>query len=196
MTQKPFHETLSTGPAATTAAKMQALVPLLTTDRMILRAPRIEDFDAFAEMLAPPRGKFYGDCQTREDAWGEFMQLNATWLLRGYGAWAMTDRASGEVLGFVQIGAEPGDWEPELGWVVSEAAEGKGYAREAARAVRAYAFDTLGLPSLVSYVDEDNTRSARLAESLGATRDPEAESWLNEDEACCVYRHPKGEDGQ
>ena len=189
----PFHETLSTGPAAATAQQMQALVPVLETDRMILRAPQITAFDAFADMLSPPRGKFYGDCQTREDAWGEFMQLNATWLLRGYGAWALTDRDTGEVLGFVQIGAEPGDWEPELGWVVSKSAEGKGFAAEAARAVRAYAFGTLNLPSLVSYIDEENAPSIRLAERLGATRDAEAEGYLSEEDACCVFRHdPEG----
>lgn len=189
MTQRPFHETLSTGPSATIAGHMQDIVPVIATKRMILRAPRIDDFDAFAEMLAPPRGKFYGDTQTREDAWGEFMQLNATWLLRGYGAWALTDRDTSEVLGFVQIGAEPGDWEPELGWVVSKHAEGKGFAREAARAVRTYAFGTLNLPSLVSYIDAENARSVRLAEALGAKRDPEAEEHMTEDEACCVYRH-------
>ncbi|MEM6589201.1 MAG: GNAT family N-acetyltransferase [Pseudomonadota bacterium] len=189
MTAQPFHETLSTGPAAATAQKMQALVPVLETERMILRAPQITDFDAFADMLAPPRGQFYGDCQTREDAWGEFMQLNATWLLRGYGAWALTDRDTGEVLGFVQIGAEPGDWEPELGWVVSKSAEGKGLAAEAARSIRAYAFNILKLPSLVSYIDEENTRSVRLAEGLGATRDLEAEGYLTEEETCCVFRH-------
>lgn len=193
MTVQPFHETLSTGPAAAIAQQMQALVPVLNTERMILRAPQITDFDAFAAMLAPPRGKFYGDCQTREDAWGEFMQLNATWLLRGYGAWALTDRDTGEVLGFVQIGAEPGDWEPELGWVVSKSAEGHGLAAEAARCVRTYAFETLKLPSLVSYVDEENTRSVRLAEGLGATRDRDAEGYLTEEEACLVFRHdPKG----
>lgn len=193
MTQVPFHESLSTGPAAAIAAQMQALVPVLETERMILRAPRIEDFDAFAQMLAPPRGKFYGDTQTREDAWGEFMQLNATWLLRGYGAWALTHRETGDVLGFVQIGAEPGDWEPELGWVVSHSAEGHGFATEAAIAIRSYAFHTLKLPSLVSYVDEDNTRSRRLAERLGAARDATAEAYLNEDEVCCVYRHDPAE---
>ncbi|MEO0467813.1 MAG: GNAT family N-acetyltransferase [Pseudomonadota bacterium] len=193
MTSQPFHETLSTGPAAATAQKMQALVPVLETERMILRAPQITDFDTFADMLAPPRGKFYGDCQTREDAWGEFMQLNATWLLRGYGAWALTDRSTGEVLGFVQIGAEPGDWEPELGWVVSKSAEGKGFAAEAARAVRAYAFGTLHLPSLVSYIDEENAPSIRLAKRLGATRDADAEGHLTEEDACFVFRHhPKG----
>lgn len=193
MSARAFHETPSSGVTAEFAARMQGMIPVLETKRLILRAPKIEDFDAFAEMLTPPRGKYYGNTQTREEAWGEFMQLTGTWLLRGYGAWVATHRDSAEVVGFFQIGAEPGDWEPELGWLVSQDAEGKGYATEAAKAVRSHAFGTLGLASLVSYVDFENKRSVRVAERLGATRDAEAEAWLPEHEACCVYRHSKEE---
>lgn len=185
----PFHETAPTGPAAALAARMQALIPVLETERLILRGPRIEDFDAFADMIAGPRGAFYGQPETREDAWAIFMQLVGTWPLRGHGAWTVTDRATGTVLGMVHIGAEPGDMEPELGWVLAEETEGEGVAREAAGAVRALAFETLGLASLVSYVDDANTRSAALADRLGARRDPAAEAALPDAGKCRVYRH-------
>lgn len=185
----PFHETAPTGPTAALAARMQALVPVLETGRLILRAPRVDDFDAFAAMVSGPRGAFYGRPETREDAWAIFMQLVGTWPLRGHGAWTVTDRATGKVLGIVQIGAEPGDMEPELGWIIAEDAEGRGIAQEAAAAVRAQAFGPLGLSSLVSYIDVANTRSATLAERLGARRDPSAEAALSDDDKCRVYRH-------
>ncbi|KZY32151.1 hypothetical protein A3731_04265 [Roseovarius sp. HI0049] len=185
----PFHETPSTGATADLAARMQALIPVLETERLILRAPRIEDFDAFAAMVDGPRGTFFGHPKTRADAWELFMQLIGTWSLRGHGAWTVTDRTTGAVLGIVQIGAEPGDMEPELGWLVSAGAERKGIAFEAAQAARDHAFGPLGLDRLVSYVDADNIRSAALAQRLGATRDPDAEAAMPEADRCVVYRH-------
>lgn len=187
----PFHETPATGPAAALAARMQAMVPTLRTARLILRAVRIEDFAAFAEIVLGPQGRFYGAPRTRDEAWGIFMQLSGTWYLRGHGAWTVTDRDAGTVLGFVHIGAEPGDMEPELGFVIAQAAEGRGLAFEAADAVKGHARDVLRLDRLVSYVDRANTRSARLAERLGARRCAVAEAALPEaDQAdTCVYRY-------
>ena len=190
-----FHETAPEGPTANLAAAMQALVPTLHTDRLVLRAPVIGDFDAFAAMVLGPQGRFYGHRQTREDAWADFMQLTGTWYLRGHGAWTVTDKASGAVLGFVQIGAEPGDREPELGYLVSEAAEGKGIALEAAEAVRAQALGPFALPSLVSYVAPENSRSIALAGRLGTRRDEAAEADMPEDDRALVFRHaPLGRD--
>jgi len=184
-----FHESPSTGPAATLAARIQAVVPVLETGRLTLRAPRIEDFSTFADMIKGPRGRYYGTSDCRKDAWRDFMQITGTWFLRGHGAWTVTKRETGEVLGFVHIGAEPGDMEPELGYVISADAEGRGIAFEAAQAVRDHALGALALPSLVSYVHPPNTRSAALAQRLGGTRDAVAEDALPEDDKALVFRH-------
>ncbi|MFN3673094.1 MAG: GNAT family N-acetyltransferase, partial [Bosea sp. (in: a-proteobacteria)] len=70
--------------------------------------------------------------------------------------------------------------------------EGCGYAREAAEAMLSWARDIRELPSLVSYVDPENTRSAVLALRLGAILDPSAERPAPED---LVYRHyPRASD--
>ena len=66
------------------------------------------------------------------------------------------------------------------------AAEGKGYAFEAAQAARAHAFDVLGWETAVSYIDPGNARSIELAERLGAVRDPEAAPFHEGD---LVFRH-------
>lgn len=185
-----FYETPSSGPAAELAAKMRALIPVLETERLILRAPRMEDFNAFSEMLLGPRGTFYGDCKTREDVWAEFIQINVTWLLSGYGAWAAVDRSSQDIKGFFHLGAEPGDHETELGYVVSRDAEGQGLAFEACTALRNYALKTFQLPSLVSYVDAANTRSIDLAKRLGGMRDTKAEAAVAaEGDPCLVFRY-------
>jgi RimJ/RimL family protein N-acetyltransferase len=68
------------------------------------------------------------------------------------------------------------------------ASEGKGVAYEAALAARAYAYKTVKLATLVSYISPRNARSIRLAERLGARLDPDAA--YPEDDPCLVYRHP------
>ena len=110
------------------------------------------------------------------------------WLLRGYGGFSIEERTTGGYLGEVGVFHEDSYPEPELGWMVVAAAEGRGIAHEAALAVRRWAYRTLGLTTLVSYIDAGNARSIRLAERLGAARDDNAP--LPENEHCLVYRHP------
>lgn len=181
----------ATGPAAAFAARMQAMLPVLETERLRLRAPAITDFPAYADIALSPRGSYLVSEQTREAAWLDFCQMVAAWTLRGHGVWTVETRADGAVVGFVLLGFEPGDNEPELGYLFLPRSEGRGLAREAAQAARNHAFGPLDLPSLVSTIDHGNDRSARLAERLGAARDPLAEAAY--DGKIRVYRHPKPE---
>lgn len=182
------HEAPPTGAAAAFAAELQAMLPRLETARLRLRAIVIEDFTTFHQIFADPaRATGLGGPFDRSGAWDEFTECVSGWLLRGHGAWAIERKADGALLGFTLVHMEFGDREPELGWFVTEAAEGQGYAHEAAEAARDHAVATLRLPSLVSYMNPDNARSARLAERLGAWRDATAEAAF--DEPVTVYRH-------
>ncbi len=60
-----------------------------------------------------------------------------------------------------------GDAEPELGIWIAEAMHGQGYGREAVAAVWAHASRRLHCAAFRYPVAEQNTRSRRLAESLG-----------------------------
>lgn len=144
-------------------------LPTVTTGRLILRAPRVTDFEAYAGIACLMRGKPLGGPMTREDAWLEFAQMTSPSLFQGHGLWTIGHR--GEIAGFVVLGFEPGDAEPELGFVLTKAAEGQGIAFEAAQAALSHAFETLGWSTLVSYIDPVNTRSAALAAHLGALPD-------------------------
>jgi RimJ/RimL family protein N-acetyltransferase len=187
MTLRP-HEIAATGPAAAFAARLQSALPVLDTDRLRLRAPRIEDFATYAAIGESDRGRYLVEDNSDRDAlWLDFAQMVACWLLRGHGVWTVETRADATAIGFVLLGFEPGDHEPELGYLFLPEAEGRGYAQEAARAARTYAFDTLGLKTLVSTIDHDNARSIRLAQRLGATRDTAAEAAHGH--AIQVYRH-------
>jgi RimJ/RimL family protein N-acetyltransferase len=163
-------ETVIPGPAADFAATLAARLPVIETARLRLRAPQLTDFDAWAEVFCGPAGAHLGGPFDRDAAFTEFTATCGLWLLRGHGLWTVESKAGGEVLGFVLIGFEAGDQEPELGYLFRPIAEGRGYATEAAAALRDHAFSGLGMARLVSYIDPANRRSQRVAERLGAVR--------------------------
>ncbi len=167
-----------------------AAIPVLETERLRLRAPKVEDFEPFAVFLASDRAVLERGRQDRAGAWKHFCAATAGWVLRGYGAFSIEDRESGAYLGECGIFREHDYPEDELGWMVVPEAEGRGIAREAALAARGWAYDGLGLKSLVSYIDRGNCRSIRLAERLGAVAD---ETCPRPDPADAVYRHPAPE---
>jgi RimJ/RimL family protein N-acetyltransferase len=164
------HERPIPGPTADFAAMLAAELPVIETARLRLRAPCLSDFDAWAEIFTGPASPHLGGPFDRDEAFTEFAATCGLWLLRGHGLWTVEPKAGGEVLGFVLIGFEPGDQVPELGYLFRVAAEGQGYATEAARALRDHAVGPMGLKTLVSYIDPKNPRSIRVAERLGAVR--------------------------
>jgi RimJ/RimL family protein N-acetyltransferase len=98
-------------------------------------------------------------------------------------------------VGFVMVGLEWDDEEPELGYITLPEHAGQGYATEAARAARDWGLRLL--PTLVSYVDPKNQASDRVAERLGAVRDAEAEAALaaRDGEPVHVWRHTAPAEG-
>lgn len=166
--------------------------PTLTTERLVLRAPRLADFEPYAAFFASPRSGYdRGGPLPLADAWREFASATGQWALRGYGAWSIEERATGTYAGEIGI-FHPADYpEPEIGWSLMEAFEGRGIAYEAALTARAWAWEQLGLVSLVSYIDPANVRSIRLAERLGARPDPDAARPDPEDLVYRQWREPR-----
>ncbi len=160
--------------------------PTLETERLLLRPMRMEDWPDYLDLMRSDRSRYMGGPMPETAAWGLFCQDVAQWPLMQHGALMIEDRATGRCLGQVGINHGPLFPEHELGWFVYGHAEGKGFALEAARAMRDWARDVRGLPELVSYMDRDNHRSARLAVRLGAVLDPKAPRPAPED---LVYRH-------
>lgn len=161
-------------------------IPTLYTERLTLRAPTHEDWPAFRDLLQSERSAFMGGPYSTEGAWGSFCHGIALWHMFGIGALSITLAATQDYLGQVEINAGPRFPETELGWQVFAEAEGKGYAFEAATALRKWALEIRKLDSLVSYIDPENLRSVALAERLGARRDDQAGP---QDAGDLVYRH-------
>ena len=161
--------------------------PTLTTARLTLRPMVPEDFPAYAALMADQRSVGMGGPFGLRDAWGMFCHDAAGWGLFGFGA-LMID-AQGVAVGQVGINHGPLFPEPELGWMLYDGHQGRGYATEAARTLRDWAYGQ-GLSGLVSYTDPDNHASIRVAERLGAVLDPDAP---RQDPQDLVWRHIRGQ---
>ena len=162
-------------------------IPTLETERLLLRPMRMSDWPACEELMGSDRSKYMGGPYDAKAAWGWFCHDVAQWELLGHGALMVETRVDGALVGQVGINHGPLFPEHELGWFVFSGSEGKGYAFEAASALRDWAFGAGGLKTLVSYIDTENVRSRRLAERMGAVLDDDA---VRVDAHDLVFRHP------
>jgi len=145
----------------------------LTTDRLHLRRPEASDFEAFAAYTVGPRTLYIGGPKSRRLAFDKLANFAGHWLLRGYGRYIITDRATGRPMGHVGAFCHDDTMPPELAWTLWDGAdEGKGYAREAATEVLRHYRDDLGWPDLLAFVHEDNDGSIAIARALGGVLSP------------------------
>ncbi|MDX6485543.1 MAG: hypothetical protein QOF43_696 [Gaiellaceae bacterium] len=147
----------------------------------MLREPRLDDVDDLLE--------FVGDEEVMQWIGGEAGDRAATvesverwiarWKANGVGQFAVVHE--GRVIGRVGLLVwDNRTWETstyeqaagnavtELGWALSRREWGRGYATEAARAVREWGYAERGLERLISLIDPRNVRSIRVADKLGA----------------------------
>ena len=148
------------------------MIPTLETERLVMRAVRGEDLDAWAAIMADPDvARYVAPAPlTRDEAWRSLAASLGHWTLRGYGAWAVVRRADNAMIGRVGM-VNPEGWPGlEIGWTLGKSYWGKGYATEAAAAAMRYAFLTQRVDRLISNIDPDNVPSQAVAVRLGETK--------------------------
>ncbi len=146
------------------------ITPVLETDRLVLRAPDISDFEPLCALMADEEvARFIGGVQTPPLAWRGLCGIVGHWQLRGYGFFSVIEKESGQWLG--RVGPwNPHGWpQPEIGWTLNRASWGKGYATEAAAACMDHVFDTLGWDSVIHLIHADNHGSQAVAARLGSS---------------------------
>lgn len=153
-------------------------VPRIETERLLLRGFEARDFEGYAAMVADPEVTRYlgnGQPLARREAWQQMAMFAGHWVLRGFGIWAVEERATGVFIG--RVGCyEPEGWPGfELGYTLCRPAWGQGYAREAAAAALRYAREVLGRKQIISIIRPANAPSARVALCLGARLDGSVE---------------------
>lgn len=130
------------------------------------------DAGSLYSVFGDPEVMRFGDgVQTKEwvQAWllTCLERYHKTW---GFGPYAVVTKQTQGVIGycglfyFPDVGGQP---EVELGYRLARPAWGQGYATEAARAVRDFAFTTLSIKRLIALIDPSNQASIRVAEKIG-----------------------------
>ncbi len=166
---------------------MLTAAPTLTSERLILRGPERGDLPALSRfMTSAPSMIAQNETVTEEQAWFGFLTGIGHWHWHGFGFFTVVERQTGQPAGRVGL-LKHSNWQDvELAWHLFEGAEGKGFATEAAFAVRRWAANNLGLKVLYSYIDRGNARSQAVAKRLGAVTDgtrarhePNAEVWVH-----------------
>ena len=101
--------------------------------------------------------------------------------------YALRVRSGGEIAGFVGFAPRAMEWgdELELGWMLLPDHRGRGYATEAALALRPLEGDRV-----ISLIREDNPASQAVARRLGATRERVFEYWGYETGVWVSHREP------
>ena len=131
---------------------------------------RQDDLDAYAAICADVEVmRYLGDGKplARPDAWRQIAMILGHWQLRGYGLFALEEKATGTLIGRTGI-FEPEGWPGfEVGWMLRRQSWGKGYATEAARRVLRHVFTEMDREHVISLIREANAPSIRVAERLG-----------------------------
>jgi RimJ/RimL family protein N-acetyltransferase len=150
----------------------------LRTERLILRRWTDADRSAFAEMNADPEVMkyFFPGCLSREESDAMVDRIEEHFASPRLGFWAVEVPGIVPFAGLVRLAAPrfTAPFTPcvEIGWRIARAQWGHGYATEAAGAALAYGFGELDLQEIVALTVPANTRSRRVMEKLGMTRDP------------------------
>jgi RimJ/RimL family protein N-acetyltransferase len=150
-------------------------IPVLHTERLILRAHRMEDFADCAAMWADPEvARFIGGKpSTREEVWARLLRYAGHWALLGYGYWAIEEKGTGRFIGEMGFAHFKRDIEPsledtpEVGWALASHAHGKGYAKEALCVAITWGEKHFGPVRTACIISPDNLPSIRLAEKCG-----------------------------
>jgi RimJ/RimL family protein N-acetyltransferase len=146
----------------------------LETERLVLRRLTPDDLDGLAALYADADVmRFYPSVRTREET-----ARNLQWILEQYaahpgtGLWGAVSKSDNRLVGrcglIWQTVGERGENELEVGYMLHKAEWGHGYATEAARAIRDYAFRAFpDLPRVISLIRPENRSSERVAERNG-----------------------------
>ena len=149
---------------------------ILETERLYLREMETGDFDALYQVLADAsimQHYPYAFDEERVKGWIE-RNMNR-YKDNGFGLWAVCLKGTGEMIGDCGLTLQNIDGEmlPEIGYHIRKDCQHKGYAKEASKAVRDWAFRYTSYPALYSYCKYTNVPSYRTAESIGMHFDRE-----------------------
>jgi ribosomal-protein-alanine N-acetyltransferase len=140
------------------------------TARLILRRPKLTDAPALFEFLGDAEAMRYTHVDPSPRACRRRIAVHEWYRRRnGYAPWTIIARASGRIIGWGGLYADPFDpeWGAEVGYFFHPAAWGRGYASELTAACTKLADEVLGLPEVSAFAHPQNIGSQRVLEKAG-----------------------------
>jgi ribosomal-protein-alanine N-acetyltransferase len=148
-------------------------LPEIETEHLLLRQFTAADLELYSECIFadPDVTRFLPkrDISPRERAERVLKYFGEHWQKHGFGDWAVTDKADGQLIGHCGLNFVPEAGEVEVEYALAKAYWGRGIATEAARASLRYAFETLKLERVIALADPKNIASWRVMEKAGLT---------------------------
>ena len=155
---------------------------ILETERLFLREMTMDDFDSLYAVLADPEIMQHYPYSFDEERVRSWIERNMKrYTDDGFGLWAVCRKDTGEMIGDCGLTLQniDGQMLPEIGYHIRKDQQRKGYAKEAAMAVRDWAFGNTEYPALYSYCKYTNVGSFKTAESIGMHFEKEYEDEAN-----------------
>ena len=143
----------------------------IETDRLIIREMTQADFDDLCMILCDENvmRTAYGCAFDCDEAQGWLDRHLERYKKFGFGLWAVVLKETNEMIG--QCGLTWQSWRGqdilEIGYLFKKAHWHRGYATEAARACKKYAFSVLGADKVYSIIRDTNIPSQKVAVNNG-----------------------------
>ena len=149
-----------------------ATIPTLETERLILRGFREDDHASLCVIESDEEmTRFTGGVHNEDQAWRYMAVMIAHWTLRGFGPFALEEKATNSLIGYCGPWATPKFPEPEICYTLARTAQGKGYASEALKAALSFVYFNLGWETAMSCIDRDNHASQAVSQKMGAVKE-------------------------
>ena len=142
----------------------------IQTERLFLREMTEADFDALYTVLADSDiMQHYPYIFDAARVRGWIAKNAERYRIFGFGLWAVCLRKTGKMIGDCGLTMQnvSGNILPEIGYHIAKAHQRQGYATEAAKTVRDFAFTHTPFRMLYSYMKETNLPSAATARANG-----------------------------
>ena len=143
---------------------------MIETERLMLRKYTMDDFEALYEIMSDAETMQHYPAPFDEARTRRWIEWNIdNYSKYGFGLWAVVLKENGEFIGDCGITIQNIDGKPlpEIGYHINKKYWRRGFAKEAAQAVRDWAFENTDYPSLYSYCKYTNEASYRTAEAIG-----------------------------